>query len=703
MIENNNTSHDNGEYNEYKNVSNQLHDLYKPAKTKKDGTEEYWYLNGMLHNENGPAVIILDKDMKIISEKWYIFDMLHNINGPADTTHNLEGITEGYYIFGKLHREDGPAIIKYNLSDEIIEQKFYFFGKLYNTLEELPKVEIKENEKLNSVKHQVTIDGEKILHNSKGPAFVYNMNIDKDSTKKEVWYLMGKMHRINGPAYIDEEILFDEEGESSSYKFNKIYYVYNLKHRINGAAEKEGYNYDMKYPSLYKTEYLWYIHNNKILNPPEVEKLDQCHFLHLFTSLFILYLANTDISKIDTVFQTIEDKIPANDINIIKIDYTGLFLNKFNLPLLEDFTPELIDNIKKYSIQNTIDLFKKLNQDVYNDTNNKILLLDSIVDSEYFLKIITNFSFDVFLTGSNIDMEFITHGRFSHVIHQYIIFNTIKNFIKSCENNRTHNAPDINKLYQKCCNYMMKKDINDIFKLIMEFMIMQVSSSIMPYINKIGDHLFKNIYLPNNRTIWSNIFDSPILSDRENEINENPTEDFIKINQVKLYDLFCIPDYMNIYLLHNDKWKQLYFLNLSHYYMSLLMANYIYHIFNIHNNMQPFREFIYPPVINEWIMAIIREKGYNEKISDHYIGRSNNLKTTSMYHTRQIFFNVLYSINPIQAPKFIEMFMCTDECKYIPFNYERGSDDYRKQREEQYLLKYMKYKNKYITLKKHLK
>ena len=71
---------------------------YKVVVTN-DGAQ-YWYLNGQLHREDGPAIIYADGD-----QRWYLND--------------------------QLHREDGPAVIKANGSqrwylndEELTEQEF---------------------------------------------------------------------------------------------------------------------------------------------------------------------------------------------------------------------------------------------------------------------------------------------------------------------------------------------------------------------------------------------------------------------------------------------------------------------------------------------------------------------------------------------------------------------------------------------------
>ena len=63
--------------------------------------DEYWWLNGKRHREDGPAVEYANGD-----KSWYLNGKLHREDGPA-----YEGTsgTKYWYLNGKLHREDGPA------------------------------------------------------------------------------------------------------------------------------------------------------------------------------------------------------------------------------------------------------------------------------------------------------------------------------------------------------------------------------------------------------------------------------------------------------------------------------------------------------------------------------------------------------------------------------------------------------------------
>jgi hypothetical protein len=71
------------------------------VKVYNNGTK-YWYLNGKLHREDGPAVEYADG-----TKHWYLNGNLHREDGPAAEW--ADG-TKLWHQHGKLHREDGPAI-----------------------------------------------------------------------------------------------------------------------------------------------------------------------------------------------------------------------------------------------------------------------------------------------------------------------------------------------------------------------------------------------------------------------------------------------------------------------------------------------------------------------------------------------------------------------------------------------------------------
>jgi len=67
-----------------------------------DYGNKYWYLNGKLHREDGPAIEWVDGD-----KEWYLNGERHRTEGPAIEYTNG---TKEWYLNGERHRENGPAV-----------------------------------------------------------------------------------------------------------------------------------------------------------------------------------------------------------------------------------------------------------------------------------------------------------------------------------------------------------------------------------------------------------------------------------------------------------------------------------------------------------------------------------------------------------------------------------------------------------------
>ena len=84
--------------------------MSKPeCKVSADGSK-WWYLNGNLHREGGPAVEYANGD-----KCWYLNGKLHrkDINPETGLTMPAIEYSNGekfWYLNGKLHRKDGPAV-----------------------------------------------------------------------------------------------------------------------------------------------------------------------------------------------------------------------------------------------------------------------------------------------------------------------------------------------------------------------------------------------------------------------------------------------------------------------------------------------------------------------------------------------------------------------------------------------------------------
>jgi len=109
--------------------------------------DKWWYKDGKLHREDGPAIERANGD-----KSWCLSGVRHRVDGPAEESSGGHKI---WYINGKCHREHGPAVEHADGTKE-----WY-------------------------------IDG--LLHREDGPA------IERANGSKE-WYLNGKRHREDGHA-----------------------------------------------------------------------------------------------------------------------------------------------------------------------------------------------------------------------------------------------------------------------------------------------------------------------------------------------------------------------------------------------------------------------------------------------------------------------------------------------------------------------
>jgi antitoxin component YwqK of YwqJK toxin-antitoxin module len=144
--------------------------------------KECWFVDGELHNESGPALILYYDSGKKNIEKYLVKGKLHNEKGPAFIMYYKNGQKEfeEYYINGKLHNENGPAMIWYYESGQKKSEKYYIDCK---------------------------------LHNEKGPALImYYKNGQKEF---EEYYINGKLHNENGPAMIG----YYESGQKESENY----------------------------------------------------------------------------------------------------------------------------------------------------------------------------------------------------------------------------------------------------------------------------------------------------------------------------------------------------------------------------------------------------------------------------------------------------------------------------------------------------
>ena len=134
--------------------------------------DKWWYKDGLLHREDGPAIERANGD-----KSWYLNDLLHREDGPAVIGAN--GL-QYWYFNGELHREDGPAWIG---ADDT--QCWYLNGQRHR--EDGP-ARVWDNGT-----QEWWVNGQ--LHREDGPARIY-------ANGTQEWWVNGEVHREDGPAFI---------------------------------------------------------------------------------------------------------------------------------------------------------------------------------------------------------------------------------------------------------------------------------------------------------------------------------------------------------------------------------------------------------------------------------------------------------------------------------------------------------------------
>ena len=142
-----------------------LHRNDGPAKIEynNDGNiskEEYW-INNEIYRENGPSVIYYFKDGSIFNEIYFKNNEIHRENKPARIFYYENGLVflEENLYNGLFHKIDGPAVIWYYHDNNNLKQ--YYFNGIEFEPDKLPfelPIDTKEKEFLFNLKYGVNND-----------------------------------------------------------------------------------------------------------------------------------------------------------------------------------------------------------------------------------------------------------------------------------------------------------------------------------------------------------------------------------------------------------------------------------------------------------------------------------------------------------------------------------------------------------------
>jgi hypothetical protein len=208
----------------------------------KDMRNGNTYKNGVLHSfEDEPA------SNKITCKEWYKDGVLHREDLPARITLNrIDGrLFEYYYYNGEIHRGDGPAIKEYCISEEyydILHEKKLSIDQIqkhhFNLYKEYWVINNKKHRDDEPAEIHYSADGVELK-------YIWYQNGKKhrsDDSPAEVhcfpngniymlkWYTHGKIHRENDMPSL---LIYNSEGMIIKQK----YYINNTFHREDTIGE----------------------------------------------------------------------------------------------------------------------------------------------------------------------------------------------------------------------------------------------------------------------------------------------------------------------------------------------------------------------------------------------------------------------------------------------------------------------------------
>ena len=171
------------------------------VKVFADG-DKYWYLNGEIHREDGPAVERADGD-----KCWYLKGKLHREDGPAIEWADGD---KAWYLKGKLHREDGPAVETANgyrewwLNDEMVTEEEVMGTKEVNYADFVESMVLTEGDD-RLFENTLGLVGEAGEVAEKIKKKVRDGNIDIQGLQKELGDVIFYWYALHGALGLDPE------------------------------------------------------------------------------------------------------------------------------------------------------------------------------------------------------------------------------------------------------------------------------------------------------------------------------------------------------------------------------------------------------------------------------------------------------------------------------------------------------------------
>lgn len=242
--------------------------------------------NGVLHNDNGPAVEIGD-DFQL----WFINGMLHRLNGPAVS--KPDHIKE-YWMYGKRRRPYSLAPVV--LCDNTNGSKWLIDDQEMDLDQFLIYLKKNHSDK------QITLEDDKVIfvkdgvpHNDDGPAIIwFNGSLE--------WRTCGKLHRSNGPAVM-------------ASNGTLMWYNNGKRHRLDGPA--------IEFPSRRKA---WYIDGTRIRRKEYNDKVSEFQEKEIILKDVEMLLSDISAFHFDNI-----KEIDSQRLDMYLNDIDGVFNKMLNM------------------------------------------------------------------------------------------------------------------------------------------------------------------------------------------------------------------------------------------------------------------------------------------------------------------------------------------------------------------------------------
>ena len=99
-------------FTKHTKIEGDIKDIYMDPKFTLSKASETWKLNGLYHNNNGPAKRSFYYDMRIDIEEYYVKGVKTK---EYEYDYYYNSISLKFYVNGKKHKDREPAVLKYKL------------------------------------------------------------------------------------------------------------------------------------------------------------------------------------------------------------------------------------------------------------------------------------------------------------------------------------------------------------------------------------------------------------------------------------------------------------------------------------------------------------------------------------------------------------------------------------------------------------